>query len=132
MRPTAEDWMHEAGEDLRAAEDLLQSGRFSRAVFHARLAVEKALKAGCREAQGAMPPRMHSLRPLAELAFGESAEEILAQMDVLEPHYTLPSYPSPELPRPSDSYERSDAEEAVTLCSELLMWVRGRLQESDS
>jgi len=131
VRPRADDWMHEAEEDLRAAEDLLRTGRFSRAVFHARLAVEKALKAGYREARGAMPPRMHSLRPLAEMAFGESAEEILAQMDVLEPHYTLPSYPSPELPRPSESYERSDAEEAVTVCSELLTWVRDHLPESD-
>ena len=132
MRPTADDWMHEAEDDLRAAEDLLQTGRFSRSVFLARQAVEKALKAGCREAQEEMPPKIHQLRPLAEIAFGEAAEEIWNSLRVLEPHYIMPAYPSTELPRPSDSYERSDAEEAVTLCSELLMWVRGRLQESDS
>ena len=132
MRPEPEDWMYEAAADLQAAENLTRAGSFSRAVFLARQAVEKASKAGCREAQGGMPPRIHRLRPLAELAFGESAEEILEHLEVLEPHYVMPSYPSAELPRPSDSYGYSDAEEAVTVCSELLMWVRERLQESDS
>ena len=131
MRPEPEDWMYEAEADLRAAENLTRTGDFSRAVFLARQAVEKALKAGCREAQGEMPPRIHRLLPLAELAFGESAEEIENRLEVLEPHYVMPSYPSAELPRPSDSYERSDAEEAVATCCELLMWVQSRLQESD-
>ncbi len=128
--PTAEDWMHEAEADRAAASDLTATGHFSRAVFLAGQAVEKALKAGCQAALGEMPPRIHRLRPLAELAFGTAAEEILDSLGVLEPHYVMPSYPTVKLPRPSESYKQSDAEEAVKVCSELLTWIRSRLPES--
>lgn len=130
--PTAEDWMAEAEEDLAAARTLMASAHYSRAIFHAQQCVEKGLKAAYVALQGNVPPRIHRLRPLAYMAFGDSADEVRLALEELEKHYTTSRYPVEVGMRPSDNYTQEDAEEAVTQCSELLTWIRSRLPESGS
>ena len=61
-------WRGGAEEDLAVARDLLQMGHAKHALFFAHLAVEKALKAHVAKTILAVPPRIHNLRRLAELA----------------------------------------------------------------
>lgn len=132
MGPQPEDWMAEAGEDLATARDNAENGHFSWAVFCAQQSVEKALKGAYLQLREDTPPMIHRLRPLAQMVFGEAADEVSAELAALERHYTTTRYPVSVVPRPSEHYTQDDAEEAVTLCCELLMWVQRRLTENDS
>jgi len=74
MNPTRHDeasrWLAQAQEDLGAARDLLASGHFALACFHAQQAAEKALK-GFLHAQGADDPWGHAVsRLLADVREG--------------------------------------------------------------
>jgi HEPN domain-containing protein len=61
-------WRNGAEEDFDAAKDLVDRGRFRHGLFFAHLAVEKMLKAHVVKATSNMPPRIHNLVRLRELA----------------------------------------------------------------
>lgn len=61
-------WRNGAQEDIEAAEELVTRGRHRHALFFAHLAVEKTLKARVARVTEAVPPKIHNLVRLSELA----------------------------------------------------------------
>ena len=55
-------------EDIAAAETLMEKGHLRHALFFAHLAIEKILKAHVTRKTGDVPPRIHNLVRLAEMA----------------------------------------------------------------
>jgi len=61
-------WRTGGDEDFAAAESLLEKGHLRHSLFFAHLAVEKMLKAHVTRQTRHVPPRMHNLVRLAEMA----------------------------------------------------------------
>jgi HEPN domain-containing protein len=61
-------WRNSANEDWDVAQELIQNGRTRHGLFFAHLALEKMLKALVCRQMGDLPPRIHNLVRLAELA----------------------------------------------------------------
>lgn len=61
-------WRTGGQEDMEVAEILCENGRFRHALFLAHLAIEKALKAHVTQQTREVPPKIHNLLRLAELA----------------------------------------------------------------
>ena len=61
-------WKTGSNEDFAAAKSLLEKGHFRHSLFLAHLAVEKMLKAHVVRQTNDMPPRIHNLVRLAEMA----------------------------------------------------------------
>jgi hypothetical protein len=81
---TLQDWLDDAAHDLNRGTVFLESGRFSEALFSARLALEKTLKAAFVKATKEQAPPTSSLAYLARAAGIEIPEGImdrLAQYD---------------------------------------------------
>jgi len=63
-----EYWRVSGDEDFAAAESLLEKGHFRHCLFFAHLALEKMLKAYVVRQTRDIPPRIHNLIRLAEIA----------------------------------------------------------------
>ncbi len=86
-------WWDSAEEDLVVAESLVSAGHYRYAAFLCHLAVEKSLKAVI--SRTGMPPRIHNLTRLAELAQfkDQMAREQFEVLDLLEPMNIEGRYP---------------------------------------
>jgi len=63
-----EYWRTSSEEDFAAAQSLLEKGHLRHCLFFAHLAIEKMLKAHVTRQTKDIPPRIHNLIRLAELA----------------------------------------------------------------
>lgn len=61
-------WVQSCQEDYAAAQSLYEKGHLRHALFFAHLAVEKMLKAHVVKRTEKMPPKIHNLIRLAEIA----------------------------------------------------------------
>ena len=61
-------WVNGSQEDLDAAGSLLEKGHLRHCMFFAHLVLEKALKAHVTKQTQQVPPRIHNLIRLAEMA----------------------------------------------------------------
>ena len=61
-------WKNSSQEDLDAAGSLLEKGHLRHCMFFAHLALEKAMKAHVTQSTHQVPPRIHNLIRLAEMA----------------------------------------------------------------
>ncbi|MBI4560024.1 MAG: HEPN domain-containing protein, partial [Candidatus Hydrogenedentes bacterium] len=68
MNAVAKRWAEQAQYDLETARAMLASHRYHYVLFCCQQAIEKALKALIAEQTREMPPRIHNLLKLAELA----------------------------------------------------------------
>jgi HEPN domain-containing protein len=77
---TLQDWLDRAAQDLNTGTIFLQNGRFSEALFYARLALEKTLKAIFVKATQEQAPPTGSLPYLARTAGIEIPEAIMDRL----------------------------------------------------
>ena len=63
-----EYWKTSSEEDFAAAQSLMEKGHFRQSLFFAHLALEKMLKAHVTSKTKDIPPRIHNLIRLAEIA----------------------------------------------------------------
>ncbi len=115
-------WRAGAREDWDVAEQLVAAGRPRYGLFFAHLAVEKAIKAMvCRET-GDLPPRIHHLVRLAELAALEVTPvqiDLLAELNAFQ---IEGRYPDALTPPPS----MVEAQAYMKGAGELLEWLMNR------
>jgi len=114
-------WRNGAKEDWDVAQELVQNGRTRHGLFFAHLALEKMLKAlVCRQTSD-LPPRIHNLVRLAELAalpLSQRQLDILAEMNAshIEGRYgDSPSSPS-----------RAEAQAYMERAEEVFQWLMKR------
>lgn len=60
-------WLNSARDDLEAASQLIDGGKYQHGLFFVHLAVEKALKAIYTKRLAQVPPKIHALDRLVEL-----------------------------------------------------------------
>ena len=128
----AERWFKQAENDLSDATFARDGQRFSLACFMAQQAGEKSVK-GYLFSRGAEDVWGHSLADLCE-----DAKVFEMLFDVLKPraifldkYYSLTRYPN-YLPGgiPTDIFDDLEAERAIDLAREVLIFVRERFEDS--
>ncbi len=118
-----EFWKASAEEDFAAAESLLEKGHFRHCLFFAHLAVEKMLKAHVTRQTSDIPPRIHNLVRLAEIAglkLELEQENFLREFGIyqLEGRYPDSEQISPDL---------DAAREEISRAREMLKWLKTQL-----
>ncbi|MBD3293669.1 MAG: HEPN domain-containing protein [Armatimonadia bacterium] len=125
----AEGWIADARIDLEAARLLSQHLIPNHAIFHARQALEKLLKAGYPILKHRPMPREHSLQAMVHEVFGRIPEPIWAIIKRLNPFYMSTRYVDAAGGPPSERFEPEDAQEAVQLAEEAFEWIETQYRE---
>jgi len=87
-------WLNSADEDLKAAETLFHSGKYSWTLFIGHLIIEKALKAlYIIENGNKIPPKIHNLVKLSELSNLKLDEEKRILLDEVNDFNLEARYP---------------------------------------
>lgn len=113
-------WSTGSAEDFAAAMSLLQSQHPRHALFFAHLAVEKALKAHVTRATTDVPPRIHDLLRLADLAGLPPAADRREFLARFQQYCLAGRYPDFGPPEPTTA----EATEALTQVREVLAWLQ--------
>jgi HEPN domain-containing protein len=93
MDDVSEQWAERARYDLDTADAMFKAGRYLYVLFCCQQAVEKALKAVIVEKTGKLPPRIHNLPRLAEVAKIKSDHEQARFLGELSAYYIQSRYP---------------------------------------
>jgi HEPN domain-containing protein len=118
-----EYWATSGDEDFAAAQSLLEKGHLRHSLFFAHLAIEKMLKAHVTRHTKDIPPRIHNLIRLAEIAklsLEPEQASFLSRFDMyqLEGRYPEPSHTIIDL---------KAAKERLALAGEILKWLKAQL-----
>lgn len=125
----AEGWIADARIDLEAARVLSVHLIPNHAIFHARQALEKLLKAGYPILKKRPMPREHSLQAMVHEVFGRIPDPIWAIIKRLNPFYMSTRYVDAAGGPPSERFEPEDAQEAVQLAEEAFEWIETQYRE---
>lgn len=121
-----DEWLGQAGDDLRAAEHLLEGGFFTHATVIAHLAVEKALKGLYRARFDANPPVTHNLTYLADRIDLTLPGDLPTALDLLSGESLLKLYPD-RLFDAAATFARDHARERVSAAHALINWITDRI-----
>jgi HEPN domain-containing protein len=123
-------WLEIADDDLDTAKSLMGSKKYRYIGFMCQQAVEKALKAVIQVscAEGEMPPKIHSLVRLANLASvaSELSDEQKNLIENISPMSIEARYPEYK-ERVLGSATTEDCERFIEQTGELLCWIKKRL-----
>jgi len=118
-----EYWKESSDEDFAAAQSLLEKGHFRHSLFFAHLALEKMLKAHVTKRIKDIPPRIHNLVRLAEIAnlnLDQEQEQLLREFGFYQLEGRYPD--SEELP-----LESGFTEEEISRAKRMLSWLKIQL-----
>lgn len=122
------DWLDEALDDLSVAEILFREGKYSKVCFFAQQAAEKALRALIIYRHKRYVD-IHSISELLRIA--KAPQELIEKGDTLDRHYIPSRYPNAwPYGAPYKHYKKSDAEEALRICREVISYVLREIKES--
>ncbi len=121
VREEALDWWREAQHNLRQAIKNFEIGEYSVSAFLCHQATEKALKALYIVKKMRLPPRGHDLVKLGRIL---DAGEVIDELRMLNPHYTIARYPNAANTIPSELYSKEMAERCVRAVEKVMQWVR--------
>lgn len=128
MREEARLWLDDAQYDLESAQIMFGNARNNYAVWLARQAVEKALKAAYLIVLKKAYPKSHNLMELARELKWDIPKSISINMQFLNPHYTVTRYVDAAVGKPSDIYDSDIAEQAIAKSKETLSWINNNLK----
>jgi HEPN domain-containing protein len=114
-----EHWRSEAKETLDTADDLMRSRRFGFALFAAHLALEKATKALVCRATREVPPKLHNLIRLLELAEVIAPQETLDFLTTMNEFNQIGRYTEFGRVKPT----KAEAENLITKTKEIFDWL---------
>ncbi|HDQ44446.1 MAG TPA: HEPN domain-containing protein [bacterium] len=114
-----QQWRVGAEEDFSVALKLIQDKRVRHGLFLLHLAVEKVLKAHVCKQTSDIPPRIHNLVRLSEIASLELNQEQLDLLADLNSFNIEGRYPDFDLPQSS----LSEAGEYVKRTEEFFQWL---------
>jgi HEPN domain-containing protein len=107
IREEALDWWKESLHNLRQARRNLEIEEYSVAAFLSH--------------QARLPPRGHDLIKLGRAL---EASEIMDELKVLNPHYTVARYPNAANTVPSEAYSKEIASRCLEAAERVVEWVR--------
>ena len=131
MNDKAAYWVEIADYDLETARAMLEKERFLYVAFMCHRVVEKMLKACYANVTDGIPPYIHNLRKLAELAglYGVMSEEQKALIETLGPLNVEARYP-PDKARLERILSAQSCRDLLTKTEEICRWIRQRLSNS--
>jgi len=118
-----EYWRSSSVEDLEAARSLLEKGHFRHSLFFAHLAMEKMLKALVVRQTKTVPPKIHNLERLAELAGIRLSPEQKKFFAEFEAYQLIGRYPDAAKARIDPQTARKD----FSAAEEKLKWLKSLL-----
>jgi len=116
-------WRQSSNEDWEVAVKLVQDGKSRHGLFFAHLALEKMLKAIICQRTRDVPPRIHNLTRLSELAGlkpDDRQADVLADMNQFNMEGRYPEF---QTPQPS----LQEATEYIASSQEVLTWLTRQL-----
>ena len=93
MDDVSQQWAERAQYDLDTADAMFKTGRYLYVLFCCQQAVEKALKAVIVKRTSNLPPRIHNLLRLAEVAGIEPDQDQVRFLGELSGYYIQSRYP---------------------------------------
>jgi HEPN domain-containing protein len=118
-----EYWTTGSAEDLGAARILLEQGYTRQGLFFAHLALEKMLKAHVVRAKQEVPPRIHNLVRLTQLAglnLDDERERFLRRFDA---HQLEGRYPDSQ----QVMIDPARAKQQLQKATETVQWLKAQL-----
>ena len=116
-------WVESSDENCEVAKLLLEHGHLGYCLFTAHLALEKMLKAHVCKATGEMPPRIHNLVRLAEIAKVELSKEQLGFLTRLGVFQIEGRYPDTA----RAALDAQSAKDRLSAAQEMLEWLKALL-----
>ena len=116
-------WQTSSDEDFAAAESLLEKGHLRHCLFFAHLAIEKMLKAHVTRQTKDVPPRIHNLVRLAEIAklkLDSEQEEFLREFGIYQLEGRYPDFEQVPV-------DLGLARDEVSRAREMLIWLKKQL-----
>jgi len=116
-------WQTSSDEDFAAAQSLLEKSHLRHCLFFAHLAIEKILKAHVTRQTKDVPPRIHNLVRLAEIAklkLDSEQEEFLREFSIYQLEGRYPDFEQV----PVDS---GLARDEISRAQEMLIWLKTQL-----
>lgn len=126
MDDVSREWVERAQYDLDTADAMFKAGRYLYVLFCCQQAVEKALKAVIVTKTGELPPRVHNLLRLAEVAEVESDHEQIHFLTKLSGYYIQSRYPE-EIGAAGAKVTPELAREVLSKSTETVKWVLSML-----
>jgi HEPN domain-containing protein len=127
MRQDAEHWLMDGQNDLADARNMADNGMYNWAVFAARQAVEKTLKAAHIVLRRQDPPTIHSLTSLVGLIAAEVPQAIAEDIRDLSRHYVTTRYPDSVDGLTADAYSLVSANTAIAQAERVITWISQQL-----
>ena len=124
MRKQAEDGLQDRRNDLRDARQMAETGMYNWAVFAARQAAAKALKAAYIVLQRADPPPIHSLPKLGRECFANIPEDVEIALYRLNREYLTTRYPDAVGGPTAEAFTSGDARQAVEDSETIGQWIQ--------
>lgn len=118
-----EYWRAGSDEDFAAAESLLEKGHLRHSLFFCHLALEKMLKAHVARQINDVPPRIHNLVRLAEVAnlkLEPERREFLREFNLYQLEGRYPDFVQV-------SIDMNLAQEEIDRTREMLRWLKRQL-----
>jgi len=112
-------WENGAKEDFAAAQSLLEKRHFRHSLFLAHLAIEKLLKAHVVRQTGDIPPKIHNLIRLAQIAklkLSANQEQFLREFGLYQLEGRYPD--SEQIP-----FDAVSAKEEMSKAGEMIKWL---------
>jgi HEPN domain-containing protein len=127
MDDVARQWAERAQYDLDTADAMCKAERYLYVLFCCQQAMEKALKAVIVRRTGELPPRIHNLLRLAEVAKIESDNERMRFLGELSGYYIQSRYPE-EIRAAGSTIGRELAQQVLGKTEQMTEWVLSILQ----
>ena len=127
MADAAEKWAAQARYDIETAKAMFDTGRYLYVLFCCQQAVEKMLKALIAQRTRTMPPRLHNLMRLAEVATLTVPEDTAHLFRRLTDFYIASRYPE-EIEEAAWSVEVSQMQQTYVATEEALRWLSAMLR----
>lgn len=122
MADAAEQWAAQSLYDIETAKAMLDAGRYLYVLFCCQQAVEKMLKALIAKRTRELPPRLHNLMRLAEVASLTIPEDTAHLFRRLTDFYIASRYPE-ELEAATWNVDASQVQQTYVATEEVLRWL---------
>jgi len=122
MNSSSDRWAEQARYDLETAQAMMESGRYLYVLFCCQQAVEKKLKALIAARTRELPPRLHHLMRLAEVAEIKVEENQADFLRELSAYYIQTRYPE-EIADRSREVKEGMAREILIKTEEVIIWL---------
>ncbi len=122
MDDLSQQWAERAQYDLDTADAMFKAGRYLYVLFCCQQAVEKALKSAIVQRTSKVPPRIHQLARLAQLARVAVDEKRMDFVRELSNYYTPTRYPE-EITDLASHVTEEEPRRVLTQSREFVQWL---------